>query len=67
MTGHDLPQVYVLEIPRIGNELRHVATIEVPVEGQAIAFDPSRPGMLYGISRARREVVEMQLPRVEVK
>ena len=67
VTGHDLPQVYVLEIPRIGNELRHVATIEVPVEGQAIAFDPSRPGMLYGISRARREVVEMQLPRVEVK
>jgi hypothetical protein len=67
VTGHDLPEVYVLEIPRIGNELRHVATVAVAVEGQAIAFDRSRPGVLYGISRAKREVVEMQLPRVEVK
>lgn len=67
VTGHDLPEVYVLEIPRIGNELRHVATIGVAIEGQAIAFDRSRPGVLYGISRAKREVVEMQLPRVEVK
>ena len=67
VTGHDLPEVYVLEIPRIGNELKHVATVEVAAEGQAIAFDRSRPGVLYGISRAKREVVEMQLPRVEVK
>ncbi len=67
VTGHDRPEVYVLEIPRIGNELSHVATIEVAVEGQAIAFDRSRPGVLYGISRAKREVIEMQLPRVEVR
>ena len=67
VTGHDLPEVYVLEIPRIGNELRHVATVEVAAEGQAIAFDRSRPGVLYGISRAKREVVEMQLPRLEMK
>ena len=67
VTGHDLPEVYVLEVPRLGNELRHVATLDVAVEGQAIAFDRSRPGVLYGISRAKREVVEMQLPRVEVK
>lgn len=67
VTGHDHPEVYVLEIPRIGNELTHVATIGVAIEGQAIAFDRSRPGVLYGISRAKREVIEMQLPRVEVK
>lgn len=65
VTGHDAPEIYVLEIPRIGNELRHVATIEAAIEGQAIAFDRSRPGVLYGISREKREVVEMQLPRVE--
>jgi len=67
VTGHDHPEVYVLEIPRLGNELKHVATIGVAIEGQAIAFDRSRPGVLYGISRGKREVVEMQLPRVEVK
>jgi len=67
VTGHDLPEVYVLEIPRIGNELKHVATIEAPVEGQAIAFDRTRPGVLYGISRAKREVVEMRLPPLEGK
>jgi hypothetical protein len=67
VTGHDLPEVYVLEIPRLGNELKHVATVEVAVEGQAIAFDRSRPGVLYGISRDKREVVEMRLPPVEGK
>lgn len=67
VTGHDQPEVYVLDIPRIGNELKHVATIEVAVEGQAIAFDRTRPGVLYGISRAKREVVEMRLPPLEGK
>jgi hypothetical protein len=67
VTGHDRPEVYVLEVPRTGNELRYVATIEVAVEGQAVAFDRSRPGVLYGISRSKREVVEMQLPSVEGK
>lgn len=65
VTGHDLPEVYVLEIPRRGNELKHVATIPVAAQGQAIAFDPTRPGVLYGVSREAREVIEMQLPPVE--
>lgn len=64
VTGHDLPELYVLELPKTGSVLRLVATIQVPVEGQAIAFDRDRPGVLYGISRARREVVAMQLPPV---
>jgi len=67
VTGHDLPEVYVLEVPRTGNELKLVATIEVAIEGQAIAFDRARPGVLFGISRAKREVVEMKLPPVERK
>lgn len=65
VTGHDRPEVYVLEVPRIGNELKHVATVEVAVEGQAIALDRLRPGVVYGISRAGREVVEMRLPSLE--
>jgi len=33
-------------------------------EGQAIAFDKSPPGVLFGISRPNREVVSMKLPPV---
>lgn len=65
VTGHDLPEVYVLELPRIGSVLKHVATIPVAVEGQAVAFDRGAPRTLFGISRATREVVAMRLPPVE--
>lgn len=67
VTGHDRPEVYVLQVPRRGNELVHVATIPIEAQGQAIAFDPTHPGVLYGISRERREVIEMQLPPVEAQ
>ncbi|WP_296599049.1 hypothetical protein [Phenylobacterium sp.] len=67
VTGHDLPEVYVLELPRVGTVLKHVATIPVAAEGQAVAFDRSADRVLFGISRARREVVGMRLPAVETK
>ena len=67
VTGHDRPEVYVLETPKGGGVLKLVATIAVPVEGQAIAFDRGAPGVLLGISRAKREVVAMKLPPVEGK
>lgn len=67
VTGHDRPEVYVLELPRVGTVLKHVATIPVAVEGQAVAFDRSADRVLFGISRARREVVGMRLPAVETK
>jgi hypothetical protein len=60
VTGHDLPEVYVLEAPAGGGVLRHVATLPAPIEGQAIAFDPS--GVLFGIRRAERAVVAVKLP-----
>lgn len=64
VTGHDEKEAYVLRRPAAGTVLEHVATIAVPVEGQAIAFDRSRKGVLFGISRSGREVVAMQLPAV---
>jgi hypothetical protein len=63
VTGHDHPELYVLEIPTQGGPvLDHVATLNVEIEGQAIDWDESQPGMLYGISRPRREVVAMRVP-----
>lgn len=62
VTGHDHPELYVLELPKGGSKLDHIATIEAAIEGQAITFDKSQPGVLYGISRPNREVVVMRLP-----
>ena len=63
VTGHDAPEVYVLRLPRTGEVLEHVATIAAPIEGQAIALDPTDPRRLYGIRRAGRQIVAMRLPR----
>jgi len=63
VTGHDAAEIYVLRIPREGDVLEHVATIAAPIEGQAIAIDPKDPRLLYGISRASRQIVAMRLPR----
>lgn len=64
VTGHDHPEVYVLRLPERGPTLKHAATIAVATEGQAIGFDRTEPGMLYGVSRPRREVVALRLPKV---
>lgn len=67
VTGHDHPELYVLELPKGGSKLDHVATIAAAIEGQAVTFDGSQPGVLYGISRPNREVVVLRLPPLPKK
>lgn len=64
VTGHDHPELYVLELPAAGAVLKHVGTISVPIEGQAIDWDESAPGELYGITRQGRQMVRMRIPKV---
>jgi hypothetical protein len=64
VTGHDRTEAYVLSLPKGGATLDHVATIEVAAEGQSIGFDRSAKGVLFGITRQSREVLEMRLPEV---
>jgi hypothetical protein len=64
VTGHDHPELYVLRLPKGGSKLDHLATIAAPIEGQAIALDRSADRALFGISRPKREVVAMRLPKV---
>jgi outer membrane protein assembly factor BamB len=64
VTGHDHTEAYVLGLPKGGAVLEHLATIEIPVEGQAVAFDRSAGRVLFGIRRPVREVVAMRLPEV---
>lgn len=66
VTGHDRGELYILRIPKTGTVLDYIGQVEVPIEGQAIALDPAG-GVIFGISRAKREVVAMQLPSLEGK
>lgn len=63
--GHDRKEMYVLEFPEIGPVLNHVATIAVPAEGQAFAFDPEDRRRVWAISRPRQHVLSFRLPEVE--
>lgn len=64
VTGHDRPELYVLRVPPGGGVLEHLATVPLAVDGQAIAVDRARAGVLFGVRRASREVVEMRLPPI---
>lgn len=59
LSGHDLPELYVVALPDGGGVLEHVATYGIEAEGQAIDWDEAAPGMLYGITRSSREILAM--------
>lgn len=64
-TGHDAPELHVLRLPSQGVTLEHVTTIDVPFEGQGWAWDRSSRAdrrIIYGISRARMEIVAARIP-----
>jgi hypothetical protein len=65
LTGHDLPETYVMALPESGTELTWVDTVALDgIEGQGIAWDRSdrRHPTLFGISRDNDRVVEFELP-----
>jgi hypothetical protein len=61
-TGHDLGELYQLQIPKAGSTLKLVRTISLEITGQGIAWDRSSPGILYGISRPKRQVIVSRIP-----
>lgn len=63
VTGHDNPEMYVLEFPQAGSVMRWVATFPIPAEGQAFAFDPSEPDLVYVVLRRTTEVIVGRLHR----
>lgn len=62
VTGHDAAQLHVLRLPKQGVTLEYVTTIAVPFEGQSWAWDRSDDRVIYGISRARQEVIAARIP-----
>lgn len=57
VTGHDEPELYVLQFPTAGTVLQWKATIAVPIEGQAFGWDPGKPGTIYLLARKTREII----------
>lgn len=62
LSGHDHPELYVVAFPQGGGTLDHVETLGMEAEGQAVDWDESTPGVLYGITRRTREILAMRLP-----
>ncbi|HKY81103.1 MAG TPA: hypothetical protein VJM09_06490 [Sphingobium sp.] len=62
VAGHDLPEIYELELPTAGSQLELRRTIAIATPGQAIDWDPARPGRLWSIDRAKGEMVASELP-----
>lgn len=59
ISGHDEKELYLIETPEGGKELRWVATAPVSAPGQAFAWDrtPGQGGMVYGIERKTKEII----------
>jgi hypothetical protein len=62
-TGHDEPEIYVMEIPESGFTLNHVETIITPAHGQGIAIDRSVTDrtIIYGIRRDKNLVIAFEI------
>jgi hypothetical protein len=64
LTGHDLGEAYVMNVPEAGAELQWVATVTLPgVEGQGIAWDRSGNNpTLWAIKRSTSQAMSFTVP-----
>jgi hypothetical protein len=64
VTGHENPELYVIELPEIGATLKWIGTIPAEIGGQGFAFDHSQPGVIYGVIR-KKEGNEVTVSRLK--
>lgn len=57
LSGHDLPEIYIVRLPEAGTALTLDMVLGIETEGQAIDWDPKRPFALWSISRGKRQLV----------
>ncbi len=64
ITGHDHPEVHVVQVPAHGSEVQWLATVQIPqIEGQGIAWDRSSDQLvLWGILKAGRKAFSFSMP-----
>ena len=63
LTGHDNPELYVVEFPQAGSVLKWIATVPFPSEGQAFCWDPHEAGVLYSVLKRTKEVIVGRVTR----
>jgi hypothetical protein len=63
LTGHDNTELYVVAWPKAGSVLEWIATMPFPSEGQAFAWDPEDPGVLYSVLKRTKEVIVGRVTR----
>jgi len=68
ITGHDHPEIYVMNAPEDSEVLSWVATVNVPgLNGQGIAWDRSNnANELWAILRETREALKIQMPVIQL-
>lgn len=66
LTGHDYPEIYVMQLPETGSQLQWLATVQVPgLNGQGIAWDRSISGReLWGILKQDELVYRIAMPEL---
>jgi hypothetical protein len=64
VTGHDRPELYALQLPDAGSTLLHVATIAIPTNGQAVAWEKGADRIMWSIERGKRVVVAARVPSI---
>jgi hypothetical protein len=62
LSGHDRPELYAMTLPQGRGVLDLAEVVGMEAEGQAIDWDESQPGVLYGITRKTHEVMAMRIP-----
>ncbi len=68
LTGHDYPEIYVMQIPATGGTLDWVATVHIPgLNGQGIAWDRTvEEAVLWGILKSDKEVYRIEMPTLNL-
>lgn len=66
LTGHDYPELYVMQVPKSAGTLEWVATVHIPgLNGQGIAWDRTEQGrVLWGILKRKEEVYRIEVPEI---
>ncbi|KAB2919186.1 MAG: hypothetical protein F9K30_17545 [Dechloromonas sp.] len=57
VTGHDETELYVIDFPAAGPEMKWVATVPISAEGQAFCFDPHQTDILYTVLKRTNEII----------
>ena len=57
VTGHDAREMYLLQLPEGGSEVKWLSTLPIITAGQAFAWDPTDANTLFSIERKTKEVV----------